>query len=216
MKQILFALLLGVAASYAQNPQVPITGNLGSAGIFPLLNSGTLVFSSDANHTMVYPEMSASFIKVTSSVSLTATRNLVAPLMLGFQFVIQNATTGGQAIQVIGSSGTGVTIPNGATVGVACDGTNYVLSAGGSVQSAPQFRLYIQPNSGTQAIAGPASTTQNAVTPLLQGKGNTDLFINGAGNNGIANFLSTYPTGYATVPPTSTSTEAVRSGRAHV
>lgn len=78
----------------------------------------------------------------------------------------------------------------------------------GSVQPAPQFRLFIQPNAGTQAVAGPASTAQNAVTPLLQGVGNTDMFATGGGNNGIANFFSTYPTGLANVPPTSTDTES--------
>ena len=36
-------------------PQVPLTGNIGPAGPFPVLNSGTLVFATDANHTMVNP-----------------------------------------------------------------------------------------------------------------------------------------------------------------
>jgi len=130
--KLLIALCL-CSCAYAQSvpyPQIPLTGTIGSGGIFPLLNSGNLVFSSDANHTMVYPETTAQgFLKVTSSVSLTATRNLIAPLNLGFSFVVENATTGGQAIQVIGPSGTGITIPNGALVQVYSDGTNYLQSA---------------------------------------------------------------------------------------
>lgn len=81
-------------------------------------------------------------------------------------------------------------------------------SGNGTIQPTPQFRLFIQPNAGTQTVAGPASTAQNAVTPLLQGIGNTDLFATGAGNNGTTNFFSTYPTGLANVPPGSTDTES--------
>src|ERR1700744_247921 len=133
MKKLFIALLLGAAISHAQipTPAIPPTGNIGPAGIFPQLNSGTLQFTSDANHTMTYPEMSAYVIKVTSSTSLTATRNLIAPLTIGFAFVIDNATTGGQAIQVIGISGSGVSIPNGSAMLVVSDGSNYV-SAGTS------------------------------------------------------------------------------------
>jgi hypothetical protein len=129
MKKLLLTLaLLSASLSRAQvpSPQIPLTGNIGSGGVFPLLNSGKLVFATDANHTMAYPEMSAYFIQLTSSVSLTATRNLVAPMVMGFMFAIENETTGGQAIRIIGPSGTGVTIANGQTATVYCDGTNYV------------------------------------------------------------------------------------------
>jgi hypothetical protein len=125
LRWLLFALLVPVAAS-AQilAPQINLSGNIGCQG-FPCVNTGTLVFTSDANHAMTVTETSAFNIKVTSSVSLTATRNLVAPTGR-FPFTIENATTGGQSIQIIGASGTGVTIPNGATVAVWNDGTNYV------------------------------------------------------------------------------------------
>ena len=118
-------------------PQIPLTGNVGTQG-FPLLNSGTLIFASDANHTMTAQESSATGgIKITSGVTLTATRNLVLPTAYGkLQFVsIENATTGGQSIIVIGQSGTGITIPNGqSATGVWYDGTNVTgtLPGGGS------------------------------------------------------------------------------------
>jgi hypothetical protein len=54
----------------------------------------------------------------------TAQRNLIAPLVEK-TYVVKNTTTGGFAVQIIGSSGTGVVIPNGATVTVYCDGTNF-------------------------------------------------------------------------------------------
>ena len=56
--------------------------------------------------------------------ALTATRNVIAPLVEK-TYVIKNNTTGSQSIQIIGSSGLGVTIPNGATTLVYCDGTNF-------------------------------------------------------------------------------------------
>lgn len=115
-----------MAHAQVPNPPVYASGPFGPGGIFPMFNTGTLVFASDADRTMSYPEMSAYFLRVTSNVPLTATRRLVAPLTGGFTFAIENATTGGQAIQIIGSSGSGVTVPNGAMLLVACDGTNYV------------------------------------------------------------------------------------------
>lgn len=127
---IQFACLLFVASAFAQipAPQINLSGNIGCQG-FPCTNSGTLVFASDANHTMTAQESSAFNIKVTSGVSLTTTRNLISPAGR-FAFTIENATTGGQAIQIIGPSGTGVTIPNGETFSVWNDGTNYVQSTG--------------------------------------------------------------------------------------
>lgn len=85
-------------------------------------------------------------------------------------------------------------------------------SGNGTIQPTPQFRLFIQPNSGTQTVAGPASTSQNAVTPILQGTANTDLFATGAGNNGITNFFAGCGSNcVGTVPPTSTDTENLGS-----
>lgn len=125
MKKLFWILLLSVPlAAQIPVPQLNLTGNIGCQG-FPCVNSGTLVLASDSNHTMTAQESSAFYIKVTSTVSLTATRNLISPSGR-FPFTIENATTGGQSIQIIGASGTGVTIPNGYTYAVWNDGTNYV------------------------------------------------------------------------------------------
>lgn len=127
MRKLLGTLLLSFAAMLGAQipaPQINLSGNIGCQG-FPCVNNGTLILASDANHTMTAQETSAFYLKVTSSVSLTATRNLIAPAGR-FPFTIENLTTGGQAIQIIGASGTGVTIANGTTVGVWNDGTNFV------------------------------------------------------------------------------------------
>jgi len=135
MKNIVKFLILAIystALCQIPAPQVPVTGNIGSGGAFPLLNSGTLIFAADANRNMAYPEMSAAFLKVTSSVPLTAQRNLIAPLANGYTFTVENLTTGGQSIQVIGPTGTGIVIANGSTMTVYCDGTNYITNASSS------------------------------------------------------------------------------------
>ena len=91
-----------------------------------------------------------------------------------------------------------------AAVAILC--SSAVISfAQGTVQPGPLGQLAGYNQSGTQAIVGPGSTTLNYVTPMLQGIGNTDQFST---TTGIANFFSTYATGYAVVPPTSISTEA--------
>ncbi len=101
-----------------------------------------------------------------------------------------------------------VTIPCASQVNV--QGSNIQIGGSGSgtgnVNSAPQGLIYGQTLSGSQAVANPASKTVNAIAPLLQGIGNTDLFS--TSNNGISQFFSSYPTGFAIVPPTSTSTES--------
>lgn len=120
------------AAAQIPSPQLNLTGNIGCQG-FPCLNTGTLALTSDANHNMTAVETSALSIKVTSSVSLTATRNLIFPAGR-FNLDVENDTTGGQSIQIIGVTGTGVTIANGQAARVLNDGTNFIQvgSNGGS------------------------------------------------------------------------------------
>ena len=93
--------------------------------------------TSDANYTLTAlngtsDEARCAVLKVTSSVSLTAQRNVVCPVVPKL-YIVENATTGGQAIQVIGATGTGIVIPNGRTYRIRCDGTNVVLADGDSV-----------------------------------------------------------------------------------
>lgn len=115
--------------------QINLGGSVGVPGSVAVLGNYNVVFAADATHTMSSTEYSNYFLDVTSSVSLTATRNLIAPLTQGQAFVVQNNTTGGQSITIIGSSGSGVTIADGYTVAVICDGNNYIQVGGTSVVS---------------------------------------------------------------------------------
>jgi hypothetical protein len=65
----------------------------------------------------------AMYFKVTSSATLTATRTLtIAPNTVSRLQYIENATTGGQSINISQGSGSNVTIPSGATKAVYLDG----------------------------------------------------------------------------------------------
>ena len=78
-------------------------------------------------------------------------------------YTVVNNTTGGNAIRVIGSSGTGVNIPNGTACLVYCDGTNFYAGLSGT--------------SGSFSVNG----TLNATTVTAT----TGTFTNVSGN-GIA------------------------------
>jgi hypothetical protein len=65
------------------------------------------------------------YLNLTSSGSLTVTRDLIVPT-INKNYVIQNNTTGGQSIRVITAAGTGITVPNGSTVPLYVDGTNVI------------------------------------------------------------------------------------------
>jgi len=53
-----------------------------------------------------------------------AVRDIIAPLVEKL-YVVRNNTLGGFGVRIIGVSGTGVTVPSGATVWVYCDGNNF-------------------------------------------------------------------------------------------
>ena len=102
--------------------------NLGTALEQAIVGKATVTFSSDANKTLSISNTNAAqdaralFLNVTSSVSLTATRDLIVPA-IHKNYIVKNGTTGSQSIRVI-VSGASVTIPNGKTALVYNDGTD--------------------------------------------------------------------------------------------
>lgn len=62
----------------------------------------------------------------------SAVRDVIPPVVEKMYTIVNN-TSGGYAIRVIGATGTGVTIPNGITALVYCNGTNFVSGLNGSV-----------------------------------------------------------------------------------
>lgn len=79
--------------------------------------------TSDASKTVSAVEGAAAVLDVSSTISLTATRNVVVPLTPR-QFTVYNGTTGAQSLQFIGASGTGITVANGKHAILRSNGTN--------------------------------------------------------------------------------------------
>jgi hypothetical protein len=103
---------------------INLGGSISTTGT-SILGAYSVIFTTDANHTLTVTEYTNKFLELTSGVSLTSTRQLIAPLVQGQEFIIQNNTTGGQGIQVWGGSGGSVTVAPGTSASVVCDGTNY-------------------------------------------------------------------------------------------
>lgn len=81
--------------------------------------------ATDANITLNHAEALCDMLQFTSGVSLTATRDVVLPLAAK-QYTVFNNTTGAQALQFIGATGTGVTVAAGKRAIIFADGTNVV------------------------------------------------------------------------------------------
>jgi hypothetical protein len=94
--------------------------------------------ASDADATITMADGAADgiralYVKITSGVSLTATRTVtIAPNTVSKVWIIENATTGSQSITIAQGSGATVTIANGSKVMVYTDGAG----AGAAVTNA--------------------------------------------------------------------------------
>ena len=65
------------------------------------------------------------FLNLSGGATLSATRNMVVPTSSKLYFVY-NGTTGSQSVQIIGASGSGITVPNGAYMCLYHNGTNVI------------------------------------------------------------------------------------------
>jgi hypothetical protein len=103
--------------------------------------SGTAsIVMTDADVTLTFnagisDQARNAILSITSSVSLTATRNIIAPTGCAKAYTIYNGTTGGQSLAIKTSGGTAsVTIANGATTQVFTpDGVNFFTAIGGLI-----------------------------------------------------------------------------------
>ena len=91
--------------------------------------------------------------------SLSATYKIEAPLVPKL-YLVENSTTGGQDITIGGATGSTVTIPNGYSILVYCDGSDFY-----SGSNATYGDFLVQGNLGTTgniAVAGAAAVAGNA------------------------------------------------------
>lgn len=147
-----------MASTYSSNLKIELIANGEQSGTWgtttnanfsnvfeqAIVGYGNPNYTSDANLTITLTDSSSAqtarnlVLNVTSSLSLTATRELVVPTVQK-QYIVQNNTTGGQSITVKTFAGTGITVPNGRKAHLYVDGTNviqmfdYVDINGGSI-----------------------------------------------------------------------------------
>lgn len=104
--------------------------NLGTLLEQAVTGVGNIVMG-DANYTLtigngISDEARNAVLVITGI--LTQTRNVIVPASNKF-YAVRNATTGSQSILVKTAAGTGVTLANGFTQLMYCDGTNVVLAS---------------------------------------------------------------------------------------
>lgn len=89
---------------------------------------GTKEMAGDANETFTMPDATADatrsfYLKITSAVSLTATREVtLGPNTVSKTWIIENATSGSQTITIKQGTGATVDVANGSKVMVVTDG----------------------------------------------------------------------------------------------
>lgn len=106
---------------------IPFARTAGGVDQSIVSSSVNAIFGSDADQTPAATVFTATtIISPAVSATLTATRNLIAPTTSGLMFWYANFSLGAQSVTVKTSAGTGVTVGNGKTAKVRCDGTNYV------------------------------------------------------------------------------------------
>jgi len=175
-----------MASTYSPSQRLELIGDGDQSGIWGQTTNNNLgalieqaisgvmtITMADANYTMsnyngVVDEARNQVLVLAGA--LTATRNLIAPLVEK-TYLVKNNTTGGQSVQIIGSSGLGVTIPNGITTYVYCDGTNFYNALSGSVGSfTVNGNLSVTGNetiTGTLGVTGATSLTTGSISGIM-------------------------------------------------
>jgi hypothetical protein len=168
-----------MASTFSPSLRIELIGDGDQSGIWGQTTNNNLgalieqaiagviaITMADANYTMtnfngVVDEARNQVIVLTGV--LSAQRNLIAPLVEK-TYVVKNTTTGGFGVQIIGSSGTGVTIPNGVTTTVYCDGTIFFSGISGTTGSFTATS-FSGAGTGLTGIPNAATTAVSTNTP---------------------------------------------------
>jgi hypothetical protein len=134
---------------------------------------GTKEIAADANETFTMPDATADatrslYLKFTSAVSLTATREItLGPNTVSKTWIIENATTGSQIITIKQGSGATVNVANGSKVMIVTDGAG----AGAAVLNANPTEI-----GGTVTSVGGTGTVNGiTLTGTVTSSGNLTL-----------------------------------------
>jgi hypothetical protein len=159
---------------------------------------GTKQMAANADETFTMPDASADgvrslYLKITSAVSLTATRTVtLAPNTVSKVWIIENATTGSQSITISQGSGATVTIATGTKAMIVTDGAG----AGAAVTLANPTVSLASGVTGTLPVAngGTGATTLTANNVIL---GNGTSAVNFVAPGTTGNVLTSNGTTWA-------------------
>jgi len=197
-----------MASTFSPSLRLELIGDGDQSGIWGQTtnnNLGTLIEQAvagvitiniaDANYTLtnfngVSDEARNAVITITGT--LSQQRNIIAPLA-DKVFTFRNSTTGGFSIQVIGSSGTGVVIPNGATTSVYCDGTNFLpLNTGAAGNFSVSGNLSVTGTTSlTGALSGTTAAFSGAITSVSPAFSGTPTATTAAAGNNSTQIATT-------------------------
>jgi hypothetical protein len=139
------------------------------------------------------------FINILSSVALTVARNVIVPSTSKIYF-IKNSTTGGFAITVKTSAGTGISVLNGTTAILLCDGTNVVSATPSSVGT----------STTTQVIYNSSGAAVGSANLIFDG---TSLTVNGVKvGRGLYSIASNTAVGNGALAATTTAYKSTAVG----
>ena len=142
---------------------------------------GTKQMAANADETFTMPDATADgtrslYLKITSAVSLTATRTVtLGPNTVSKVWIIENATTGSQSITIAQGSGATVTIATGTKAMIVTDGAG----AGAAVTLANPTVSLASGVTGTLPVAngGTSLTTLTANNVILGNGASAPTFV---------------------------------------
>jgi hypothetical protein len=175
-----------------------VSGGPYISGTYPAVN-----FPTDADITLTanngsVDQARSAVLVVTSSGSLTATRNVIAPASASKVYIIKNSTTGGQSIQIKYATGTGVTVTNGNSMIIYGDGTNFYnaetiianatnatnLLSGGTIASSVTATTQTAGDNSTKVATTAYVATAVAASPVSIPSGSVTNFYQSAAPTG--------------------------------
>jgi hypothetical protein len=139
------------------------------------------------------------FINILSSVALTVARNVIVPSTSKLYY-IKNSTTGGFAITVKTSAGTGISVLNGAVKTLMCNGTDVIEAAASSVGT----------STTTQVIYNSSGAAVGSANLIFDG---TSLTVNGVKvGRGLYSIASNTAVGNGALAATTTAYKSTAVG----
>ena len=174
-----------------------VSGGPYIGGTYPTVN-----FPTDADITLTanngtVDQSRSAVLVVTSSGSLTATRNVIAPASASKVYIVKNNTTGGQSIQIKYATGTGVTVTSGATTIVYGDGSNFYSGisglTGSQIINGTLSVTGAQTNSSTMSATQYTSTIATGTAPFIVTSTTPVANLSIGGNAATACLLYTSP-----------------------